>query len=770
VPSAGHARRFTPPARCLHVDHDLSDGSGAEPFDLPRTAAREHRITEWRLRTMSLLAELRRRNVIRVAGLYLVAAWLLVQVAETLLPIFDTPGWVLKVLVAMLAVGFIPAVVLAWVFELTPDGLRRESAIQDTQPTVDPTARRLDIAVIALLLLAIGLFVIGQRHPAPETASRSPTAINALDSAPPRSIAVLAFADLSADKDQEYFADGIAEELLNLLARIDGLQVAARTSSFKFKGGQADIGEIGRALGVETVLEGSVRKAGDQVRITAQLIRVENGFHLWTQSYDRRLENLFATQDEIASAIVDALKLELDLSAETSGRTHDLAAYDLFLRGRHEARAPSQAALLRAISLWEQALAIDPEYAAALSGIAEAWVWLEDYGGVKSSEAYPKAEQAARRALAIDPDSPEANTAMAMLQDRYYSDATRAQALFERTLAINPNYVPAYTLYADALRDLGKPRRMIEVQRRAVELDPLSPFYRARLASRYIDIGAHAEVEHQLETLLADHPGNDYALEERGNLRMQQKRWADAAADFRQVHLARPGDPYAATQLAMLGLTLELSAMTDAWLAEARARGADNRWELRAREEIAIVRGDWQELASVGAKRGGARGSGLQGLAQIGLSQLPEARRTLNDALRLGGYRRGEATHFDNVAPLLRLAWIGRQEGSTDWAEHAEPAERLLQAIEAEGAMIIDSFSTPLALAQLAAVRGDRDGALAELRRAEDRFILLPWFLDSDPLLAAYRTDPAFRAIVERQRAHAVGERERVIAAGLDRP
>jgi TolB-like protein/Tfp pilus assembly protein PilF len=724
---------------------------------------------------VSLLAELRRRNVIRVAGLYLVAAWLLVQVAETVLPIFETPGWVLKVLVAMLAVAFVPSMVFAWVFELTPEGLRRESELGSSPATVDFTARRLDVAVIMLLVVAIGLFVFGPRPSVPDAVTppdtaaidRSAGATNAHEAG--RSIAVLAFADLSAGKDQEYFADGIAEELLNLLARIEGLQVAARTSSFKFKGSQADVGEIGRALGVQTVLEGSIRKSGDQIRITAQLIKVENGFHIWSQSYDRRLDNLFATQDEIATAIVDALKLKFDLSAETSGRTRDLAAYDLFLRGRHAARAPSQAALLRAIALWEQALVIDPDYAAALSGIAEAWVWLEDYGGVKPSEAFPKAEQAARQALAIDPDSPEANAAMAMLQDRY-NDHTRAQELFERTLAISPNYVPAYNLYADVLRDLGKPRRMIEVQQRAVELDPLSAFYRARLASRHISVGARDEAERQLADVLADHPGNDYALEERANLRLQQKRWADAAVDFRQVHLARPGDPYAAAQLATLGLILELPAMADAWADAARARGEDNRWELGARATIATVRGEWDALTIVADKLPGSRGSELRGVAQVGRGELVEARRSLSDALRLGGYRSGTAAHFGSVPPLLWLAWLDGKQGLPGAFEHTDPAERLLQSIEAEGGIIINLSSTAQAMAQLAAVRGDRAGALAQLQHADEKFVLLPWFLDSDPLLAEYRTDPAFRAIADRLRAHASLERERVLAEGLDAP
>jgi TolB-like protein/Tfp pilus assembly protein PilF len=732
---------------------------------------------------MNLFVELRRRNVIRVAGLYLVGAWLVVQIAETLLPIFHTPDWVLQALVVLLALGFVPALVFAWVFEMTPQGLRRESEIERTASTVDHTARKLDIAVI-VLLVAVAAMMIWNRS-SPETGpgvadSPEQSGAEAIDteittpdpvSAPLRSIAVLAFDDLSAEQDQAYFAEGVSEELLNVLARIDGLQVAARTSSFKFKDGDSDIGEIGRALGVDAVLEGSVRKSGDQLRITAQLIKTSDGFHLWSESYDRKIENIFAVQDEIATAIVDALKLELDLAQETAGRTANVAAYDLYLRGRQEGRQPSREGLLRAIDLYEQALAVDEGFAAAHGGIAEAWIWLEDYGGFRSTEAYPRAEVAARRALALDPQSAEANAAMAMVQDRFYNDAQESARFFERTLEINPNYVVAYNMYADALQDLGQPLRAIEMQQRSVELDPLSVFFRARLAGRLVANGQLERAEVLIAEILRDAPGNDYALEEQAALRLGQGRLADAAELYRTVHEARPGDPFSAAWLAIIGSVVEDDAMAQAWIAAARSRGADNRWELMAREAVAEWRGDWVALDAVGSARGGDRGAYLRGLAAIGQQRWPEARQALSDALRLSGYREGEPIESGSVPALIMMAWLEKREGQEAASVRLAAVEAHLERINADGGLAVNGMSSQVQAARAAAVAGDRERSLAHLRTVfERRGHLQSWFLERDPVFGPWREDPGFKALVTEMRALAEAEHARIVEAGLQRP
>lgn len=728
---------------------------------------------------MTLFSELRRRNVFRVGAAYVVVCWLLLQVADVLLDNFGAPDWVFKSFTALLALGFPLAVFLSWAFELTPEGMKRTADVTPADEMASKSNRRVDRVILLGAIALIAVMAIervwfagrdGVADELPQTSAAQASAGQATDEAPApaRSIAVLAFEDLSPEGNQAYFAEGISEELLNLLARIDDFKVAARTSSFNFKGRQADIGEIGRSLNVETVLEGSVRKAGDQVRVTAQLIEVGSGFHLWSQSYDRRLENIFTVQDEIATAIVQALRLELDIDAETSARTANVVAYDHYLRGRQLAREPSRAGLLRGIEQFEQAIALDPGFAAAYSGIAEAWIWLEDYGGVRSAEAFPKAEQAARRALALDAESAEALAAMAMVQDRYYNDKAGAQLLFERTLRISPNYVIAYNLYGDVLRDLGQLDRMIEVHRAAIELDPLSVFMKTRLASKLLILRQHEEAAAILSQVLAESPGNDYAHEELGNLAAAKGRFADALQEYRRVHFARPGDPFSAAQIATLGASLADRDLAEAWIVAARARGKDNRWELLARQVLAEWNADWVALNEIGRLRGGPAGAMMRGVAAAHLEAWPEARRYLLEALQLDGYDRAKGARPSHAEPLLHLAWVEQRMEMPDWEKRLDEALPPLQALRDQGAGTdaTGHLYTVYGLARVAALRNDRVVALDYLLELEGSGFAQHWFLERDPVFAPWRDDPEFQSFVSRLKQHAAAERAKL--AGME--
>jgi TolB-like protein/Tfp pilus assembly protein PilF len=729
---------------------------------------------------MNLFNELKRRNVFRVALFYIVAAWVVIQVAETVLPMFDVPDGMLRGLVILLALGFIPAVIFAWVFEWTPEGIQREADLSVNDGTQRRTANKLNWATLIVAVLAIGLLIADRmmRASGPTDGSGSSTGSTgatanpgggaASEGAPARSIAVLAFDDLSPDADQAYFAEGVSEELLNLLARVDDFKVAARTSSFKFKGSDADIAEIGRALNVETVLEGSVRKAGDQVRVTAQLIKVEDGFHLWSASYDRRLENIFAVQDEIAGAIVEALKLELNIAAETASRTTDVEAYDHYLRGRQLAREPSRSGLLRAIDLYERAIAIDPEFAAAYAGIADAWVWLEDYGGMKSVEVFPKAEQAARRALELDAESAEAHAAMAFVLDRYHNDQSGARDAFERTLQLNPNYVTAYNLYGDTLADLGDLTRMIEVHRKAVELDPLSVFMKTRLASKLISVGQFDEAKRIIGGVFAEFPDNDFAHEEIGNLHYSRRELAEAVRHYRVLHFARPGDPFAASQIAVIAGAVGDRPLADAWIAAARTRGEDNRWELSARAMLAIGQGDWAALERNGELAGGDAGAFRRGLAASARQAWPEARRHLLESLRIGGYRAGGTVLASHSAALVELGWVEQQLGLSESPQRLALARPMLEQMLAGGTnFATNEINNAYLLARLEAIEGRREGSLGALRTAWRGSFIDHRFLDRDPVFAAWRDDPEFRALVEDMRRHLTAEREKL--AGQER-
>ena len=334
---------------------------------------------------MSFLAELRRRNVIRIAALYLVGAWLAMQVAATLLPIFDTPGWVLKVLVVLLAIGFVPALVLSWIYELTPGGLKREQEVDRSQSIVDHTARRLDIAVI-VLLLGVGAMIFWQARSGPQPAATAEAAPAAVAGAPAaadagaitdKSIAVLPFADFSAAGDQSWFADGLAEEVLNALARTPDLMVSARTSSFRYKDSELAIPEIAKELGVAHVLEGSVRSTPQRVRVTAQLIRASDGFHLWSQTYDRDVADMIQVQEDLAQQIALAMQTSMDpaaLAAMAGVGTRSVEAYQAYIRGVASVGTDEPADVAEGYAWFEKARALDPEFAAAHAQAANFWL------------------------------------------------------------------------------------------------------------------------------------------------------------------------------------------------------------------------------------------------------------------------------------------------------------------------------------------------------------------------------------------------------------
>ena len=394
---------------------------------------------------MNLLAELKRRNVIRMAGLYLVGAWLLVQIASTLFPAFGVPGWALRALVVVLVLGFVPTLVFAWVFELTPDGLKRDAEVSHDESIAPQTAKRMDRMIIAVLLLALVYFgfdrlVLAPRRDAALVASTTQAVtLKAAAQARPtvgrNSIAVLPFVNMSGEAANEYFSDGISEEILNVLAGTPELQVAARTSSFAFKGKTMEVPAIAEQLKVRMVLEGSVRKQGDKVRITAQLIDAQTGFHVWSQTYDRKLEDIFVIQDEIARAIGDELKVKITAVAEPgqrAGTPRNVAAYDLYLRGMALWHTRTEEGIFEAVSLFEKAAVMDPRLAQAYAGLALAYTVLPAYSDQLSpAEGLSRSTEAALHALALDPSMPEPYAALANTATSHLQRAT-AVALLRR--------------------------------------------------------------------------------------------------------------------------------------------------------------------------------------------------------------------------------------------------------------------------------------------------------------------------------------------------
>ena len=451
---------------------------------------------------MSLLGELRRRNVIRMAGLYLIGAWLVVQVAETLLPIFGTPDWVLKTLVLLLALGFVPAMMFAWVFELTPDGLKRDRDVPPEQSIAPRTARRMDRLIVIGLVAVAALVAVDRfwprdvtraeaaaapndaeaaaaaNDPVPTPEPRSASDVAAGDSAPGSSspsIAVLPFVNMSADKDNEYFSDGISEELLNVLVRVEGLGVASRTSSFAYKGRDLGAAALAKALKVDPILEGSVRKSGNRVRITAQLIDAVDDRHLWSETYDRELTDIFAIQGEIANAIVTALRGTLGAAGPAAtvtvaADTDNLRAYELYLKARELFIARTE--LPESLRLFEQVVEMDPKFARGWEGLAAICSVVESWG-MRDRDYTAMAKVAAERALALDPALSMPWAALGTLeQSEIPVDWEKSLALADRSIAADAKNATAFLWRSIAWTNLGYFSRAIADQDSCLALDP----------------------------------------------------------------------------------------------------------------------------------------------------------------------------------------------------------------------------------------------------------------------------------------------------------
>jgi TolB-like protein/tetratricopeptide (TPR) repeat protein len=449
---------------------------------------------------LSLFEELKRRNVFRVAVGYIVSCWLLVQVADIVLENIAAPGWVMQTIMLVMALGFPVVVFFSWAYEVTPEGIKRESEIDRSQSITHVTGRKLGraitaVLVIALAFLAIDKFVLsaGREKAAIESAVQEATsqvlsekvATEETLAEPDKSIAVLPFINMSDDASNEFFSEGLSEELLNLLAKIPELRVTSRSSAFSFKGKDFLIADIGRQLNVSNVLEGSVRKAGNQVRITAQLIKVDGDVHLWSETYDRSLDNIFAIQDEIATAVVTQLKLKLFGDMPTTHAT-DPKAYTLFLQARQLSNLLTPEGWQQSNVLYQQAISIDPDYAVAWAGLGRNYINLTGYNLLSPEEGYPKALEAANRALAIDPENAMAYSVLgwtAMMND---GELAVAAKYLERAMELEPTNISIIGHTADLVMRLGRLDEAITLAEYVAARDPVNPVNHLNLSGYYI--------------------------------------------------------------------------------------------------------------------------------------------------------------------------------------------------------------------------------------------------------------------------------------------
>jgi len=720
---------------------------------------------------MSLFEELKRRNVFRVGAAYAVIAWLLLQVADIVIDNISAPEWVFQTFMLALLLGFPLALFFAWAFELTPEGLKKEKDVDRTQSITHVTGRKLDLTIIALLTIGLVYFLWESRfsdHRTQTEAVSTETTIQgeAAEStgplatedttvesapAPQKSIAVLPFVNMSDDSGNEYFSDGISEEILNALAKVRELKVAGRTSSFAFKGQNQDLRQIGEMLGVKHILEGSVRKAGNQVRITAQLIKVDDGFHLWSESYDRELDNVFAIQDEIATAILLQLKAHLMDGESTVSTPVDTQAYELYLLARQRVYERTAASIQMALDLLDEALELDDSYAPAytLKGIATILIGEDNYGGMHSQRSREESLPLFEKALELDPQSAEALAGMGLWHSQFKRDHHTAIDYYRRALKINPSLTDAGVWYASSLAFLGDVRGSLNIGEELFSRDPLHPAARNNLAVDYVVIGQPENSLAMAQKLTPIFPG--------------------------QVGLKKiMGEAY---------LNMGEFAQASEYLKEALRQEELNNSVRSVYSQNLICLMEWEELAEHGNDQ--LRSIGLNYRGRIEEALLLETREIAENGPSVSyfqllvenkrheeliGYvesRWTDLAHFERENPEREgyganmMGFIAQSYGLLGKEEEFDDAmTRFKASLDAQLAMGIDNGYFFLSRAFHAMLSGDHDGAITLLDNAFQSGVTIdPRQRKAWPVFQPLQGDPRYEDAKARMLAHLNEER-----------
>jgi len=694
---------------------------------------------------MSFVDELKRRNVIRVAMVYAIVAWLIAQVTELAFDSFGTPDWAIKTVLFLLVIGFPLALLFAWAFELTPDGLKREKDVDRSKSITPRTGRKLDYSIIAVLVLALAYFA------ADKFLLDAPRDVEAPQTTADKSIAVLPFVNMSSDPEQEYFSDGMAEELLNVLSKIPGLRVSARTSSFQFKGENLDIVKIGQQLNSSLVLEGSVRTSGTSVRITAQLIDAASGFHLWSETYDRQIEDVFAVQDEISAAIVAELQEHLGLQVGAAPRVRaaeNPAAHEAYLRGLYLVAQDTFAGRREAVDQFERALSHDPDYAIAHAGLARAIL-----GPMSGAEVRPRAALHVKRAMELDPTLAEVHVAQGIL---FYHELRFEDALtsFRRAVQINPNYAAAYGWMGLILNlDLGRYDEAFPMRETAMRLDPLSiptiVFYLQALIER----NRLAEADRELAKIASVFP---HVHAYRHGTRMS-RGGNTAVAVFGSLDALKINPAYGRVRnglsfhFAMAGLEKEAIAISRQFSTYVLS------YVGRPRDAITIAKSRLAaDPESISVRHD-------LGLALAGAADYANARPILEEMWRRSSGRISKRSELFVTATAAALIAVRRDAGEEERVDEVVVAimdnvRRYREAeIVGDGRSFGPDYEEGIALY----LSGDRESGLALLDKATEDGVFIP---TNEAYLQAIYDDPGFAPILARQEARQVREREKILA------
>jgi TolB-like protein/Tfp pilus assembly protein PilF len=473
----------------------------------------------------NFFAELKRRNVYKVAIAYAVIAWLLIQIATQTFPFFEIPNWMVRAVILLLLLGLPIALVLAWAFELTTEGLKR-TEFADELPIKSGRSYAWIYVVVIAGAISVSLFFLGRY-----TSSKQSSEL------PGKSLAVLPFTNLSGNPENAYFAAGIQDEIVTRLAKITELKVISCTSTKRFKSAPDDLPAIAKELGVANIMEGSVQRSADAVRVNVQLIKAENDAHLWADTFDRKLTDIFKIETEIAKTVAETLQAKLSGSEQhaiATRPTENTEAYELYLKGRFFWDKRTGENLKKSIDYFNQATAADPNYALAYVGLADCYLLLEDYGGTPANETYPKAQAFAQRALQLDSSLAEAHTSLAYVYSNLWQ-WEQAEEEFKRAIVLNPNYSTAHHWYSLYLLDLGRIDEAMAEIKRAHELDPLSLIIGTTLNYAYFAKGDVASSIAQCKRVIDLDPSFPRAHEYLGLGYLAQGRYPEAIVEIHKA-------------------------------------------------------------------------------------------------------------------------------------------------------------------------------------------------------------------------------------------
>ena len=715
----------------------------------------------------AVVAELNRRRVLRTLGGYAVAAFVGLQLLDATGEALLLAQW-LKTLVAMLVIlGFPIAFLLSWVFQISPQGVHRQS--------LGLLSKSQTIIVYLVMLAATGALGTGlYRYYADIFASGQLTDSTPVETAPAvvesdNSIAVLPFADLSEDGDQAHLSDGIAEEILNLLAQVEGLKVAARTSSFAFRGENKDIKEIGRLLNVSKVLEGSIRKYGDQLRLTAQLIDVNTGFHVWSKNYDREVADIFAIQDDVAQSIAAALMETfsgLEDSRSPFAVTSNLDAYEAYRTGRMHWWRRTPSALQKAIELFANAIQHDPNFAPAYSGLADSWLLLASYGNLSRSEGLRKATPAIERAFALNPQSAEAFASLGLARWQI-GQHDSAESSLRQAIKLDEAYIPAQLWLAGLLVDMGRLPEEKLVLESALERDPLNELLNINYASNCMMLGDYATGEDVLKSILEVKPNSTSVLRTLADWAGNYGRLAEAYHSAQHAVNLEPNEPMALLALAKSWMDLGDFAAAEQVFDKVRSIAADNdavnsSWFffLFASGRVDEMRRELTSDELLDANNPQQNQAYRNNQYRRGLVELLST----NVAESLEYFERSKAAHDeflpdgDTIALLSMMASAQQRLGLEEAAaENLDIVERLVTRARSSGFNVPEMYYVEAINASL---RGETEDGLAKLEQAYEEGFRRLWLVQIDFRLDPLRNNNRFESFVAKLEQALLTERE----------